>query len=274
MKRILGLFLMMVIVLGASITANAADGIGTPQVRFVHALAGATAVDVFVDDARQLSGINYSSYSGYFTVSPGTHRIKIFKSGTTELLVENEASYETGKIYTIFAIGREGQSREFRRFENQTATPDLNRASVRFMHASQGAPVVRVCETNTDDCRINEVAFGVASPYATFDSRTYNFDIRLQENNQIVYQEPNVRFGNRGIYTLVALGLPDSNPPLDIITIVDSGGIGVPPVKSPNSGAFFTPTMFAVLGGLAVLLLAMVWGIWRVARWGYGRLVT
>ena len=122
------------IVLGTAIANVQADGTGNPRVRFMHALAGMSNVDVYVDGVKQITNLGYSRHSGYLTLTPGSHRIQFFKGGSTDVIQENEDNYATGLDYTMFIFGREGERRGLKRFDNQTGLPEAGKASVRFVN--------------------------------------------------------------------------------------------------------------------------------------------
>jgi len=254
------------IVVGTSVSNVQADGTGNPRIRFMHALAGLPNVDVYVDGAKQITNLAYSRYSGYLTLTPGSHRIQFFRSGSTDVIGENDDNYATGQDYIMFIFGREGERRGVKRFDNQTGLPETGQASVRFVNFANApaTPAVNVCITGTDDCRIPNVGYEVASPYVLYDATSYNFDLRVTETGQTVHQESNVSFSGRVVYTMVALGIFESEPPLDVVVIVDTN---TAPGDVPT-GAFLTPTMMAVLGSLLVLVVACGWAIWRLfLRW-------
>ena len=106
----------------------------------------------------------------------------------------------------------------------------------------------------------------MASPYVLYDATSYNLDLRVTETGQVVHQESNVNFSGRVVYTMVAVGIFQSEPPLDVVVIVDTNSA---PGDVPT-GAFLTPTMAVVLGSLLLLLVGFCWTVWRLfLRWSH-----
>jgi hypothetical protein len=267
LQRFSMVIVLLGIVLGLRVGTAVADGAGNTRIRFMHALVNGPNVDVFVDDSRQASNVAYARFSGYFNVAPGGHRLKVFTTGTSDLLIERDFNYETGKDYTLFVMGLDGD-RRLEQFENQISVPEAGKAAVRFVNASPNAPAAKVCITGTEDCRMQNAPFAVATSYVLFDANRYNFDIRLMDNNQIVFQRSDLQFNSQVVYTLVAVGIHQNQPPLDLITIIDTDSNIPPPKDGPITGAFLTPVMGLLLTGVALVLVSLGWFVWRqVRRW-------
>lgn len=261
LQRFSLVIVLLGIIVGLRVGLAAADGAGNTRLRFMHTLVNGPNVDLHVDDSRQVSNVAYGRFSGYVNIAPGGHRLKVFRVDTSELLVESDFNYEVGKDYTLFIMGLEGQPRQLKQFENQINVPEVGKAAVRFVNAAPNAPAVKVCITGTEDCRMQNATFAVATSYVLFDANSYNFDIRLMDN-QVVFQKSNLQFANRVVYTLVAIGIYQNQPPLDLITVVDTEG----PTSTPPTGAFLTPRLGLILVGLVMVLCGVGWLIWRQLR--------
>lgn len=51
------------------------------EVRFVHAVSDAPAVDIWVDDEKVLSGVNYKDNSDYLTINSGNRFLRVVPAG-------------------------------------------------------------------------------------------------------------------------------------------------------------------------------------------------
>ena len=263
LKWLINVALLIWLLFAISVVVAGADGNDLPSLRFVQAMPGAPNVDFFIEDQRRLENFGYGRFSNYFTVDSGERNARLFEAGTAIQIVDRRLNYENGRVYTMLAMGRrdnEGE-RELIRFDNDTNQPlNSDKTSLRFVHASPGAPNVNVCFTGTDDCRVVGLSFKQASGYVELDPSTYSFDVRLTDNSQRVALVPNVRL-NRGLtYMLVAIGLPGGNPGIDVITIVETGGR---PGGTPPTGAFLTPLMLALIVTILLILCGAGWLGWR-----------
>jgi hypothetical protein len=223
-------------------------------------MPGVASADFYLDDQRLLSNIGYGRASDYFTTTPGERNARLLEVGTNNQIVDRRLNYETGRVYTMLAMGRRDNpgERELIRFDNDTnQPPNKERAALRFVHASPGAPNVNVCLAGTEDCRVVNLAFKQASGYIELDPNVYSFEVRLADGQRMPV--PNVRLNQGLTYMLVAIGLPGGNPGIEVITLIESGG----PPQTPPTGAFLTP----IMAGLILIVLALLggsgWLVWR-----------
>jgi len=265
-KYVLAVLLLTGTILTGWVFTAQADGTGNPRLRFMHALAGMPYVDVYVDGVKQITGLAYGGYTNFFTLTPGPHTIEFRKSGASEVVGTQGADYTTGQDYTIFIYGREGQGdgRRIKRFDNRMNAPAVDTAAFRFVHlannASGGTPPVKVCITQSDDCPIGDTNYQEASGYAERAATIYDFQYRLQDNT-VIEQDFGVRLHSGAIYSFVSIGIYNSTPPLQIITLIDNGQA---PTDPPISGAFLTPTMLVFLLVLALLGAGIILFSWRL----------
>jgi hypothetical protein len=74
----------------------------------LHASADAPPVNVFVDGAEALSGVDYKQGSGFVTLEEGTYEIRvdgILPGGNATVIGPANLTFERGNIYTVAAVG-------------------------------------------------------------------------------------------------------------------------------------------------------------------------
>jgi hypothetical protein len=84
---------------------------GYARVRVVHASPDAPAVDVAVKGGPVLfAGLPFPRASTYLSVPAGTYDLEVRAAGTTTVaLALPGVTLESGKVYTVFAVGSLGQ---------------------------------------------------------------------------------------------------------------------------------------------------------------------
>jgi hypothetical protein len=130
------------------------------NVRFVHALSDAPAVDVIANNALTLfDGISYPDVTAYVAVDAGDYTIDVAVDGAEESVAIDDAaiSVENGMFYTAFAnsdlasIGLD--------FAVDVPRPIATAAKVRIFHASPDASTVDIYVTTDGDISAVEPTF-------------------------------------------------------------------------------------------------------------------
>lgn len=101
------------ILLACSVLALAAcDSDSNPkdrtfQLQVLHASADAPPVNVFVDGAEVLSGVDYKAGSGFISLDRGSYEVRvdgILPGGNATVIGPVDLTFEKGNIYTIAAV--------------------------------------------------------------------------------------------------------------------------------------------------------------------------
>jgi hypothetical protein len=74
----------------------------------LHASADAPPVNVFVDGAEVLSGVDYRQASGFISLDEGTYEVRvegILPGGNATVIGPANLTFERGNIYTVAAVG-------------------------------------------------------------------------------------------------------------------------------------------------------------------------
>ena len=79
---------------------------GTAHLRFLHALPGAPAVDIYARDTEKIkTGLAYKGLTEYTEVKSGKMALKITATGKMEALINDAATLTKDKWYTIAVYG-------------------------------------------------------------------------------------------------------------------------------------------------------------------------
>jgi len=86
---------------------NGAPAAGNAKVRFVHASPDAPTVDITLTDGTTLfDDVSFKENAGYLEVGAGTVTLQVRdESGTSVVLSVGPITLESGKVYTIYAVG-------------------------------------------------------------------------------------------------------------------------------------------------------------------------
>ena len=92
------------------ITTNCNSSSTQAQVRFVHAIQDANALDIDVNGTQEFNGISFlgvlPNQPGYSSVTSGTNTIQGFLTGSkTSQVFSNSAGFGSGTQYTVIATG-------------------------------------------------------------------------------------------------------------------------------------------------------------------------
>jgi hypothetical protein len=151
------------------------------QVRVVHAVSGAPAVDVYVDGALALSNVPFFALSDYLTVPAGARSVSVTVTGTTTPIIgPANLSFEAGRSYTVAARGTASNplSIGVEIYLDDRSTPAAGRARVRVLHLSPDAPAVTPF-ANGMPLLFSSISYPNASPYIDVPAGTYNVEARV-----------------------------------------------------------------------------------------------
>lgn len=129
------------------------------DLRVVHAVADAPAVDILVNDAVAIPDLPFLDFAGYVNLPADEYNVKVNAAGTDTTVIEADLALENAWEYTVMAVGELGD-------ESITAAvfQDSNRristeAKVRIFHASPAAGPVDIYVTATSAFEDAEPAF-------------------------------------------------------------------------------------------------------------------
>lgn len=212
--------------LGAGTGAVAATPGNETTLRVVHAVPDAPAVDVYLDDARVLSGVPFRTVSDFLPVDPGTYTVTITPADTPDTVVfEGDVTIEDDVDYTVTALGRlaDDSFAPLVSVDDRHPNPDL--ARVRVLHAAPDAPAVDVTANDGAATLVEGLPFGeITDHYVDVPAGEYDIEIRpATEDNDgdVVYETPLAVEADE-VYTVFATGTLGGDEPFELVATVDT----------------------------------------------------
>lgn len=142
MQRLATAITRMLVVLLLLLSAITVAAQGDSQIRFVHAVPGVGAVDVYVNGGLAVSGLSLGQASGYISALAGNHSVTVTPSGTTVVLWEQSISTSSGRAHTFIASSPSAP--RFDVFDDNLTALPFGTTRLLLVHAVEGAPGVDV----------------------------------------------------------------------------------------------------------------------------------
>jgi hypothetical protein len=143
--RAFGLITVVLALLLALTSAGAQDS-GLAKVRFVHAIPGASAIDVYTDGQLTASNVGFGSGTTYALIPAGPHSIAVTAAGSQSALWEQTIDSVAGSATTMVAAS--ASDARFTPFAEDLAPLDLGKARMTVIHAIAGGPAVDLILAN------------------------------------------------------------------------------------------------------------------------------
>jgi hypothetical protein len=211
----------------------------TARVRVVHASPDAPAVDVYADGTKVLTNVPYKGSSDYLSVPAGPHNFKVFATGANPAsdtaVIDADATLAAGKDYTVVAVGMLADIKPAV-FEDNNAAPAAGKAHVRVIHASPDAPAVDIA-VKGGPVLFSNLAFPNAAGPSPVDAGTYDLEVRAAGTTTVALPINGVQVQAGKIYTVLAVGLLNGEPPLEALPIVDDPASAPAPTPAPSPAA-------------------------------------
>ncbi|MDX2160498.1 MAG: DUF4397 domain-containing protein [bacterium] len=165
------LSLMMAVLLLVGAMGASAQAAGNAAVRYVHALAGAPAVDVYTDGTLVYGGLAFGEATPYLAIAPGTHEINVTAAGAPNALWTQ--TLDIAADQAVIGIVSSDESLQFTFFQDDLNPLPLGRARLTAIHAIPDAPAVDVVLADGRPVIPN---LQYDQPYGTLDipSQAYN----------------------------------------------------------------------------------------------------
>lgn len=220
---------------GGSASAQSAND---ARVRVVHASPDAPGVDVYANDNKVLTNVEFPAASDYLTVPAGTYNFKVYATGADpvmdEPVIDADATLAAGKDYTVAAVGLVADIQPAV-FEDNNAAPSSGKAHVRVIHASPDAPAVDIAVAD-GPVLVESLEFPDAAGPLPVDAGTYDLEVRAAGTETVALPLDGVSLTAGKIYTVIAVGLLEGEPALDVLTIADDPRAAAP-APAPSAPA-------------------------------------
>jgi hypothetical protein len=179
------------------------------MLRIAHLSPDAFDVDVRFGDETILEDLAYEDISAYKIIPSGTHTITLHEAGEDSAAIEATIDFEAGAYYTLAALGFAEDLQAFLFVDNfRDSYPAANEALVRVIHASPDADNVDVYRLYDGDSEslATGLAFSQVSEYMTIDAYTYDFELRVAGDNDVLVELEDLELKPGHVYTLFVIG--------------------------------------------------------------------
>jgi hypothetical protein len=168
MRNFISLLVVVVLVMtGTSVLSQSADD---ALIRFVHAIPGASAVDIYVDGQLTATNLDFGEATNYISAPAGQQLITVTPAGVTTPLWEQSYSPAGGKAFTLVASSF-ADPITFTSFEDLLDPLPLGKARFTTIHAIADADAIDVL---LDDGRPMILAQAYDQPYGSWMSRRFH----------------------------------------------------------------------------------------------------
>ncbi|MXR40228.1 DUF4397 domain-containing protein [Halobaculum sp. WSA2] len=206
--------------------------------RIAHASPDAPAVDVLVDGAVAVEGLEFRQVTDYLELPAGEYEVAVNVSGTDTTVFGPAEVDLAAEDYTAVALGEvSDDDTEFTvsvLADTNGANLDDDEARVRAVHASPDAPAVDVTVNDGVLTLFDGVAFGDSSGYAVVPAGEYDVEIRpdtADDDGDVVFEAEDVELAGRSTYTVFALGYltAEDEPAAEPFGLLPTLDAGAPP---------------------------------------------
>lgn len=185
--------------------------------RFVHAVPGLAAVDLYANDSKAFGGAAYKSVSAYGELPSASQsfRLRLAGSGqeTAEPLTEKSEALGTGRHHTVVALparasglfSKDGAV-ELRFVADEFAEPAAGRAKVRVINASPDMDELDLYAAGRAEPLVKGAKFGAASNYFEVEPAGAGLEVRRAGENITTLNMPEMKIEAGRLYTIFVVG--------------------------------------------------------------------
>ncbi len=187
--------------------AEAAERSERALVRFVNAIPGAKAVDVYAGDSAAFSKVPYKTVTPFRQVERNASSFQIKAGPDGKAVAENREALADGGHYTIIAMPDEGGAgtRNLRVLHDDFAPVPGDRARLRLVNAIPGEDDLTLKLRGFDDELFSDVAFKREAGWKDVDPFVGTL-VLLNGNGRTIATLPEMKVMGGKSYTLVATG--------------------------------------------------------------------
>lgn len=184
----------------------------------VNAFPDTVSWDFIIDNTRltERNPFKYntrlysSDNAGYLSLFPGGRRIGLTKRNKTSLVTSNTFNFASGQGYTLFVLDTlTTNDKRFLVIQDDIASPEANKAKIRFVNASKDAGSLSLSVSGKDTDLFTAKAYTESTPYASIDpAAALTFTVKKSDGDKgTVATLPNVKIEEGRLYTIYAKGI-------------------------------------------------------------------
>jgi len=141
----------------------------------------------------------------YFRLSPGEFTGKLTTETSTESLLSETLKFETGKIYSLFIIGK-ATSLDYLVVNDDIKVPAAEKAFVRFINLSPDAPALNLAFKDSVAVATDK-AYKAASDFVEVPAKLYTFEIKDKASGAVKKELKDIDIKKGKVYTIISKGM-------------------------------------------------------------------
>ena len=214
----------------------------TFDLQVLHASPDAPAVDVLVDGAAALSGVDYKDGSAWLSLDAGTYEIQvdgITPGGPATVIGPVDLTFAADTLYTVVAVG-DVATIEPVILEQPNTAPGAGNARLRVLHAAPLAPQVDVYAT------VPGADLAASSPVGSFSFKedlgpvqvpAGDYQIRVTPANDpgtVVFDSGTVTLNDQDDLVVAAVENTSTGPaPISLVALTGTGSADIYDISTP-----------------------------------------
>jgi hypothetical protein len=238
------LFLTALLLIGSLTLIVRAQTTPTAQMRFVHVVAGAPPIDIYLDGSLAIAALGFGEASPYIAAPTGDVAITVTAEDTAEPLWQQTVNAQDDAALTLIASSSD--SLAFTAFNENLNPLALGKARFTAVHAIPGAPQINVLLA---DGRAIVPQLGYNQPYGTLDLPALSYQLSVVraggETNEVLIPLASYALESGTSYMMLVYGTADT-PEVMLLAAA---------VSSPNEEAGMVRAAHLVPGAPAVEVL-------------------
>ncbi|WP_296295952.1 DUF4397 domain-containing protein [Rheinheimera sp.] len=207
--------------------ADIKDANSTADVRVVHAVSDAPAVDVLLNNSKAIPNLAFPDFTGYANLKPGSYNVKVAAAADNSVVVINaDLDLAAGSFATVLATGSLGQGSITPLVLADNPRRIATEAQVRLVHASTLAGNVDIYVTASSDISsatpaFANVPFKAQTGYVSLLPGNYVVTVTPAGTKTAAIGPLALTLSGNKIYTAVARDSADRTAPLGLILLDD-----------------------------------------------------
>ncbi|QIR15563.1 DUF4397 domain-containing protein [Shewanella aestuarii] len=200
------------------------------DIRVVHAVADAPAVDVFLDEATTpaIDMLEFGKIAGYVNVAEGQHTVTVAADADNSVVVIDKAPVELmlGMSYSALAIGSLSDGMIEPLVLTEKTRRVATEAKLTVTHAAYSAPEVDIYLTATADISeatpaLEDVPFKASSGSLSVAPGTYTISVTVANTKDVAIGPLEVTLEAAGVYGVAAVDNVGGGAPFNVILLDD-----------------------------------------------------
>lgn len=206
------------------------DNTSLPVASFgvVNASPDSGNLDVYVGGNVAVQNFAFGSDTGYFAINPGTYSLQVAPTGTSNFVINTNASFAPGTSYSVFTIDSTSAVAA-----DSFTVPSTDSVRVRFFNFSPNAPAVDLAVAGgstwfTNRTFNDQAANAGYQSFITIPAGTYNLELRTAGTSTVLLPLPSEGLLGGKVYTLYArgiLGATGTTKPLSVGSVIHNQSI-------------------------------------------------